>query len=102
MTYMHLQIANVCISLNEYPYIRYYMPTNHLPLGPLKPPASSRPAPPPETGARWRTNLARGGDSRTYEASESDHASKLLAFMVQQTLDEHKRNNPDYPVSIVF
>jgi len=74
------------------------MPTNHLPLGGLKPSASTRPPPPPETGVRWRTNLARGSEARAYEAVESDHATKLLAFMIQQALDEHKKNNPDFPV----
>lgn len=74
------------------------MPTNHLPLGGLKPSASTRPPPPPETAVRWRTNLARGSEARAYESVESDHATKLLAFMIQQALDEHKKNNPDFPV----
>ena len=98
ITIIH-QIANVCITLNEYPYIRYYLPKNHLPLGALKPSASIRPPPPPESSARWRTNLARGGEARAYEAVEGDHATKLLAFFVQQALDEKKTGDPDWPVN---
>ena len=93
------QIANVCITLNEYPYIRYYLPKNHLPLGALNPSASTRPPPPPESSARWRTNLARGSEARAYEAVEGDHATKLLAFFVQQALDEKKKGDPDWPVT---
>ncbi|KAI0686679.1 Sec1-like protein [Cytidiella melzeri] len=89
-------IVNLCVTTNEFPYIRYYSPT-HPPLGPLKPHASTRPAPPPEGSSRWRTNLARGNEARAYESVEGDHLSKLLAFMVQQGLDEYKRANPDFP-----
>jgi syntaxin-binding protein 1 len=85
------------VTTNELPYIRYYVPP-HSPLGPLKPHATTRPPPPPEGSSRWRTNLARGGESRAYESVEGDHLSKLLAFMVQQGLDEYKRANPDFPV----
>lgn len=93
------QIANVCISLNENPYIRYYVPANHGPLGGLKPHDSTRPPPPPEASSRWRTNLARGSEARAYESVDSDHATKLLAFMTQQLLDEYRKNNPDFGVS---
>ena len=92
------KIANVCISLNEFPFIRYYLPPNHSPLGALKPHAATRPPPPSESSTRWRTNLARGADARAYESVESDHASKLLAFLVQKNLEEHKRANPDFAV----
>jgi len=75
------------------------MPANHGPLGVLKPSEAFQGPPPPESSARWRTNLARGGEARAYEAVESDHATKLLAFMVQQTLDEYKAGNRDFGVS---
>jgi syntaxin-binding protein 1 len=96
------QISNVCISLNEYPSIRYYLPSHHPPLGPLKPHASTRPPPPSESGPRWRTNLARGAESRAYESVEGDYATKLLAFMVQQNLDEYRKANPDFGVGFFF
>jgi syntaxin-binding protein 1 len=75
------------------------MPVNHGPLGPLKPNEPTQVQPPLESGARWRTNLARGSEARAQEAIGNDHATKLLAFMVQQALDEHKANNRDFGVS---
>ncbi|KAG6897816.1 hypothetical protein C0992_010620 [Termitomyces sp. T32_za158] len=89
-------ISNVCIAFNEFPFIRYYVPSHHPPLGALKPHASTRPPPPPETSSRWRTNLARGGEARAYEAVENDHATKILAFFVQNALEEYKKQNPDF------
>lgn len=83
--------------MNEYPYIRYYTPSHHHPLGPLKPHATTRPPPPSEGSGRWRTNLARGQEARAYESVEGDYVAKVLAFMVQQHLDEHKKANPDFP-----
>jgi len=94
----HSKITNVCISLNEFPYIRYYMPSNHLPLGPLKPIAQNRPPVAQETTSRWRTNLARGSEARVQENVESDYVTKLLAFMVQGILEEHKKLNPEFGV----
>ncbi|KAF9454243.1 Sec1-like snare protein [Macrolepiota fuliginosa MF-IS2] len=96
MRFTSKMITNVCITLNEFPYVRYYMPANHLPLGPLKPHTSMRPPPPTENSARWRTNLARGADARAFEAVETEFVTKVLAFMVQSNLDEHKRANPDF------
>lgn len=94
------KIANVCISLNEYPYIRYYMPSHHEPLGPLKPHEQTRPAPPPtDAASRWRTNLARGAQARAYEEADTDFCTKLLAFQVQAVLDEYKKQNQTFPVS---
>ncbi|KAI9464431.1 Sec1-like protein [Lactarius psammicola] len=62
-------IANVCITLNEYPYIRYYVPAHH---GPLE-------------------------QSRQSEAAEAEVLSRVLAFEIQSALDEYKRANPDFP-----
>ena len=87
--------------MNEYPFIRYYVPSHHQPLGALRPHANTRPAPPPEPASRWRTNLARGQQAREYESVEGDFAAKILAFMVQDALDEYKKANPDFPVSYV-
>ncbi|KAH8075867.1 Sec1-like protein [Cristinia sonorae] len=92
-------IANVCISLNENPYIRYYLPSHHPPLGPLKPNATTRAPPPPEGSSRWRTNLARGSEARAYESADGNYVTRLLAFSVQQLLDEHKKANPDFAKS---
>ncbi|PPQ62890.1 hypothetical protein CVT24_006288, partial [Panaeolus cyanescens] len=96
MRFASKMIANVCISLNEFPYIRFFMPSTHLPLGPLKPVAQNRPPPPPEGASRWRTNLARGSEARAYEAADSEFVTKMLAFMVQSNLEEHKKLNPEF------
>ena len=95
----HDQITNTCIALNEYPYIRYYLPSHHPPLGPLAPTQSLLPPPPPEGSSRWRTNLARGAQAREYESAEREYVSKVLAWMVQESLDEYRKQNPDFPVS---
>lgn len=92
------QISNICITLNEFPYIRYYTPPDHAPLGALTPHASTRAPPPPESSGRWRTNLARGSEARAYESVEGDYVTKLLAFMVQNNLDEHKKAYPEFGV----
>ncbi|KAH9851922.1 Sec1-like protein [Lenzites betulinus] len=97
LRFMSKMLTNVCLTLNEYPFIRYYSPSHHQPLGPLKPHASTRPPPPAETNSRWRTNLARGTEARAYESTVGDYVAKVLAFMVQQLLDEHKKANPDFP-----
>ncbi|KAJ7289107.1 Sec1-like snare protein [Mycena rebaudengoi] len=89
-------ITNVCITFNENPYIRYYVPTNHPPLGALKPHASTRPPPPPEASGRWRTNLARGAEARAYESVDGDYLTKILAHFVQNNLDEYKKANPEF------
>jgi syntaxin-binding protein 1 len=104
------QIANVCITLNEFPYIRYYAPADHGPLGALRPNESSTrqaaPAaaarPQPENSLRWRTNLARGEQARKHEAAEAEVLSRVLAFEVQAALEEYKRANPDFPVRAGF
>ncbi|KAH7914602.1 Sec1-like protein [Hygrophoropsis aurantiaca] len=97
LKFVSKSIANLCITLNEFPFIRYYMPTHHQPLGPLQPNAQTRAPPPPEGSSRWRTNLARGDVARAYETADTEFVTKLLAFMVQQNLDEYKKTNPEFP-----
>ncbi|KAI9464216.1 Sec1-like protein [Boletus coccyginus] len=97
LLFVSKSITNLCITLNEFPYVRYYFPSHHLPLGPLQPNAQTRAPPPPEGNSRWRTNLARGDAARAHEAADTEFVTKLLAFMVQRNLDEHKRTNPDFP-----
>ena len=78
------------------------MPSNHLPLGPLKPIPQNRTPTAQETTSRWRTNLARGAEARAQESLEGDYVTKLLAFMVQGTLEEHKKLNPEFGVCLLF
>ena len=94
-----IQIANICITLNEFPYIRYYQPSHHKPLGPLVPTQAFLPPPPTEGSQRWRTNLARGSTARAYEDAENEYVSRMLAGMVQGLLEEYERGNPEFPVS---
>lgn len=98
-----MQVANVCITLNEYPYIRYYVPAHHGPLGALRPHESTRAAPRPanENSLRWRTNLARGEQARQSEAADAEVLSRVLALEIQSALDEYKRANPDFPVRLL-
>jgi syntaxin-binding protein 1 len=93
------QLVNVCIALGEYPYVRYYLPAHHPPLGAFKPHVTTRAAPPPQAAGQWRTNLARGEQAREYESVENDFVTKVLAFAVQQELDAYKKANSDFPVS---
>lgn len=78
------------------------MPPNHLPLGPLKPNAQTRAPPPQENSSRWRTQLARGAEARAYEAAETEFVTRLLAFMVQNNLEDYKKINPEFGVSVRF
>ena len=69
------------------PYIRFYQPQHHPPLGPFSPAQSVLPHPPTEGSGRWRTNLARGAVAREYEYAESESACRVLARLVQANLD---------------
>ena len=91
-------ILNVCVSLEEYPIVRYYFPPHHKPLGPFSPPPESR-VPPAEGSGRWRTTLARGDAGRAEAEADNAHLTKILAQMVQKELDEYKKATPDFPVS---
>ncbi|KAH0836670.1 Sec1 family-domain-containing protein [Lanmaoa asiatica] len=69
-------ITNLCITLNEFPFIRYYFPSHHLPLGPLK---------------------AQCDAARAYENADTEFVTRLLAFMVQRNLDEYKPDVGSHP-----
>lgn len=95
------QILNVLATINENPYIRYYQPVHHAPLGPLANTASSSTlAPPPQQSQagqslRWRS--AMGGASKVAEPV-GDYLCKKIAVQVQNDLDEYMVNNPEFPV----
>ncbi|KAI6041888.1 Sec1-like protein [Pisolithus marmoratus] len=57
LQFVNKRIAD--ITLNEFLYIRFYLPSHH-PSGPLQPNQQTRAPPPPEGSSRWSTNLARG------------------------------------------
>lgn len=94
-------MLNVLTTLNENPYIRYYQPTHHPPLGPLAPGSSTglhnqqRQAEQQQQGSslRWRAAM---GSSRAQEA-QGDSLSKVLAQRIQHDLDHYAETNPDFP-----
>ncbi len=84
------QIANACITLNEFPFIRYYAPSHHAPLGVLAPQysesstssssSSAEPYAPRQPASRYQpasgpstSSLALG----SYGESTSKWAAKL-------------------------
>lgn len=96
-----MQILNVLATLNENPYIRYYQPHHHGPLGPLSERGvQSTRAPPPQqeqnnSSLRWRSALG----SRTHQAPVGDYLSKKIAVQVQNDLDQYMANNPEFPAA---
>ncbi|CAK9783281.1 Sec1-like protein [Cutaneotrichosporon oleaginosum] len=93
-------ILSTLATLNENPYIRYYQPHHHAPLGPLSERGvqSSR-APPPEpdqnpSSLRWRSAL---GSRSSHKPPVGDYLSKKIAVQVQSDLDEYMTNNPEFP-----
>lgn len=106
------QIVNVLSTLEEAPLIRYYQPAHHPPLGPLanKPAAASTggsaaPASAPQSSGgteRWRSALAmRGGGSSREREFVGDCVSKKLAEEIDRELEAYKKENPEFPVSLV-
>jgi syntaxin-binding protein 1 len=101
--FRHLQLLNLCVTLNENPLIRYYQASHHGPLGPLvdHSPASSGPgqssSTPGDANRRWARPLALRGESSTSIPS-GDHLPKKLAFAVQAELDQYRKYNPEFPV----
>ncbi len=107
------QLLNVLATLGENPYIRYYAPTHHPPLGPLAlaatpgslapasaaPPSSAHPGDVPQ---RWRaalSSLPAALGQRAHEYS-GDQVCKRLAVEVQRALDEYGAENPEFPVGV--
>lgn len=109
-------ILNVCVTLNEFPLIRYYNPS-HPPLGPLQP---SKEAMKSQTAAanmyqgsarmaRLRGNNADGGGIPGAGAgpTEGEHFTKKLALRVQAAIDNYVRENepkpePSRPRGVLF
>ncbi|KAK1923455.1 Sec1-like protein [Papiliotrema laurentii] len=100
-------ILNLLATINENPYIRYYQPSHHGPLGPLAHSntqsingalaAPSPAAPPAGQSLRWRS--AMGGSSSRHQEPVGEYLSKRIASEVQGSLDEYMANNPDFPAA---
>jgi syntaxin-binding protein 1 len=79
--------------------VRYYLPSHHAAVGPLSGPdrnsqQQQQQQQQQEGSGRWRAAL---GVSNKVDYSGEDHLPRVLAYMVQQELDEYKRANPSWP-----
>ncbi|WWC73866.1 uncharacterized protein I206_107838 [Kwoniella pini CBS 10737] len=89
-------ILNFLATIDESPYVRYYQPHHHSPLGPLA--AQQQTSAPVQQQApqslRWRS--AMGAGPKTPEIV-GEHLSKKIAGQLQMDLDEYLQNNPEFP-----
>jgi syntaxin-binding protein 1 len=106
-----VKLLSLLATLGENPYIRYYAPHHHPPLGPLaiaatpgsaygnaRPP-SANPAPQAAPEARWKSALnAVGGKGGAQEYS-GEQIPRRIALQLQADLDDYQAVNPDFPVS---
>ncbi|KAK0524876.1 syntaxin binding protein 1 [Tilletia horrida] len=107
-------ILNACVTLNEFPLIRYYNPS-HPPLGPLAPPPQANTA--SSSASQIATNAAsslyassarmarlRGAGSAgaglsapgmdpAQTAPQAEHFARKLAFRVQKAIDDYISDN---------
>lgn len=75
--------------------MRYYLPSHHPAVGPLSgPDPNSQQLQQQEGSGRWRAALGVGNK---VDYSGEDHLPRVLAYMVQQELDEYKKTNPNWP-----
>ncbi|CAO1618751.1 unnamed protein product [Sympodiomycopsis kandeliae] len=100
-------LLNICVTLNEFPLIRYYNPS-HPALGPLA----------PVSGNQGTMNSAYAGSARlqrlggpssssTLNAQTGEHFTKKLALSLQQAIDDYVRDNepkqdPGRPRGVLF
>jgi syntaxin-binding protein 1 len=96
-------LLNVCVTLNEFPLIRYYNPS-HPPLGPLTPVPGSSPgpstAPASGYGGSMRMARLRGADASaasTSGPSGGEHFTRKLAMRLQAAIDAYVADNPPKP-----
>jgi len=105
-------LLNVCVSLNEFPLIRYYNPS-HPPLGPLAVPQSAQASSTAAAGmyqGSARMARLRGdstGSSAMASAGVGEHFTKRLALRLQTAIDAYVKENepkpdPGRPRGILF
>lgn len=100
-------LLNVCVTLNEFPLVRYYNPS-HPPLGPLATNSigAGSGSSSSDSGygqgqqsarmARLRNGPANGGDNNSRwggNAAAGEHFTRKLAFRIQKALDSYVRDN---------
>jgi syntaxin-binding protein 1 len=100
-------LLNVCVTLNEFPLIRYYNPS-HPPLGPLGTPqngqqsASSSSSSPSGAAFPGSARMARmrgdsTGPSSMPSSGSGDHFTKRLALRLQAAIDAYVKENEPKP-----
>lgn len=88
-------ILNVCVTLNEFPLIRYYNPS-HPPLGPLQPPPKDVAKSQAATANMYQGSVRMArlrGDNNGANPGFGEHFTKKLAFRVQAAIDQYMRDN---------
>ncbi|KAJ9117921.1 hypothetical protein QFC20_000202 [Naganishia adeliensis] len=103
-------LLNLLATLGENPYIRYYAPHHHPPLGSLalsatpgsayasRPaPASANPAPSATPEARWKTALNAVGGGKDVQNYSGEQICRRIALQLQTDLDDYQALNPDFP-----
>lgn len=93
-------LLNVCVTLNEFPLIRYYNPS-HPPLGPLGTPQNAQQSPSPSSSnaafpGSARVARLRGdstGPNSMPSSGSGDHFTKRLAFRLQTAIDAYVKDN---------
>lgn len=83
-------LLNTCVTLNEFPLIRYYNPS-HPALGPLAHASANQAASSSAYGVSAR--FARLGGSSSAPSSDGEHFTKKLAVRLQQAIDDYVRDN---------
>lgn len=101
-------LLNVCVTLNEFPLIRYYNP-QHPALGPLAPVGANQGLMNSAYGGSARLARLGGGNSSASAtaAATGEHFTKKLALRLQQAIDDYVRDNdpksdPGRPRGVLF
>ncbi|UZJ52783.1 hypothetical protein CBS101457_002103 [Exobasidium rhododendri] len=96
-------LLNVCVSLNEFPLIRYYNPS-HPPLGPLAISQSAQAS--PNAAAQMHHGSARmarlrgdptGSNALANSGAGGEHFTKRLALRLQSAIDAYVKENEPKP-----
>lgn len=97
-------LLNTCVTLNEFPLIRYYNPS-HPALGPLAPVGANQGTMNSAYGGSAR--MARLGGIPPASSSTGEHFTKKLALRLQEAIDGYVRDNqpkqePGRPRGVLF
>ncbi|CAO1624396.1 unnamed protein product [Parajaminaea phylloscopi] len=107
LTFSTQALLNVCVTLNEFPQIRYYNP-QHPALGALAPVGPNQGASNSAYGGSARlARLGGGSNASSPTAVNGEHFTKRLALRLQQALDSYVQDNqptpdPGRPKGVLF